>query len=116
MWRCGSAIIRWQSSGRRVASRSERHDRRAERDVRHEMAVHDVQVDDVALPPLDLGERLGEAREVGGEDRWRDADFHGNSNPTCSCRLTTTEIASFAETGAPARGYWRMIRPSGSPG
>ena len=36
--------------------------------------------------------------------------------PPSSCRVTTTVIASRAETGAPRSGYWRMITPSGRPG
>jgi hypothetical protein len=46
-----------------------RHDQGADRDRRHEMAVHDVDVDHAGAGIDHLGDLLAQAREVGGEDR-----------------------------------------------
>src|SRR5262245_8200677 len=48
----------------------------ADREVRHEPAVHDVDVEQVGPGGLDLGDIVGEGSEVCGEDRGRDLD-HG---------------------------------------
>ena len=61
------------------------HDRRADRDVRHEMAVHHVDVNEIGAAALDRRDRVAERREVGGEDRRRDLHAH---------RLTSIEIGS----------------------
>ena len=45
------------------------HDHRAEGQIRHEMAVHHVDVDPVGPGPLDLGHLLSQAGRVGREDR-----------------------------------------------
>ena len=60
-------------------------DRRADRDVRHEVAVHDVDVNQVGAAALDGRDRVAEGREVGREDRRRDQHAH---------RLTSIEIGS----------------------
>ena len=48
-------------------------DQRADRDRRHEVAVHDVDVDDPSAGGEHLVDLLAEPGEVGGEDRGRDA-------------------------------------------
>ena len=60
-------------------------DRRSDRDVRDEMSVHHVDVDEIGAAPLDGGNRVAERREVRGEDRRRDEHAH---------RLTSSEIGS----------------------
>ena len=49
------------------------HDERAHRDRRHEVAVHDVDVDRARAGVHDRGHLVAQAREVGGQDRGRDA-------------------------------------------
>ena len=49
-------------------------DQRADRDRRHEVAVHHVHVDDARAGVHDRLDLLAEAREVGRQDRGRDAD------------------------------------------
>ena len=66
--RSGWLIIRWTSSGTVAARFSGAHDRRADRDVRHEVAVHDVHVDQVGSAALDRADRVAEGREVRGEN------------------------------------------------
>ena len=52
----------------RVATRLQRaHDRRPDRDVRHEVAVHDVDVNQVGAAALDRGDVAAEVREVRGQ-------------------------------------------------
>ena len=53
--------------------RAERlHHRRADGDVRDEMAVHDVDVDPVGAGLVDRAHLLAEPREIGGQDRGGD--------------------------------------------
>ena len=52
------------------------HHRRTDRQVGHEMAVHDVDVDPVGAGLIDRAHFLAEPGEVRGEDRGRD-DGHG---------------------------------------
>ena len=61
------------------------NDRRPDRDVRHEMTVHHVDVNQVGAASLGCRDRVAEGGEVGGEDRRRDEDAH---------RLTSIEIGS----------------------
>ena len=61
------------------------HDQRSERDVRHEMAVHDVQVQQVGATPFDLGDLRCQRGEIGREKRRRNQHAH---------RLTSIEIGS----------------------
>ena len=53
------------------------HDREAERDVRDEGAVHDVQVEDVRMG-IDRFHRFREVEEVGGEEGGRDQHLTRN--------------------------------------
>jgi len=49
------------------------HDHRPDRDRRHEVAVHDIHVDDARARVHQLLDLLAEPREVGREDRGRHA-------------------------------------------
>src|ERR1051326_1667745 len=107
------------------------HDHRSDRQVRHEVAVHHIEVQEVGAG-FDVTNLVAELREVSGKNRWRDLDRHwvvvpvpgagGRAGCCCSmmplssCLLTTTVIASRALTGAPRSGNWRMIMPSAIPG
>ena len=51
-------------------------DGRADRQVRHEVAIHDVHVNEVGASLLGRRESVGEAGEVRGKDRGRDPDAH----------------------------------------
>ena len=86
------------------------HDRRADGDVRDEVAVHDVHMNQIGA--AFFGGRDGRAKrgEVGRENRRRDAD-------RCSRqRLTSSEIGSPAAIWNPADGNWRRTMPGGTPG
>ena len=62
------------SSGRRVTRRSEATIRRAHRDVGHEVAVHDIDMDPIGASSLRLGHLLASTGKVRCEDRRR--EFH----------------------------------------
>ena len=47
--------------------------RQANRDVRHETAVHDIEMNRRRARCLRLPDLIAEMREVGGENRWRNA-------------------------------------------
>ncbi len=70
-------------------------DRRPDRDVRHEVTVHDVHVNEIRAAALDGGDRVAKRREVGGENRRSDQHAH---------RLTSSEIGSPAAIWKPACG------------
>src|SRR5271170_4192864 len=57
---------------RGAAHRLDHH--RPDRDVRHEAAVHDVDMDPVGASPVDGADLLGEAPEIRRQDRRRDDD------------------------------------------
>ena len=61
--------MRWQSSGSAVVFRIDSTIGRAEREVRHEVPVHDVDVDGARPALLDRADLLAKSREVRGEDR-----------------------------------------------
>ena len=82
-------------------------DRRADRDVRHEVAVHHVDVNQIGAAALDRGDRVAERGEVGREDRRRDEHAH---------RLTSSEIGSPGPIWKPACGLWRRTMPAATPG
>jgi hypothetical protein len=50
------------------------HDGRANRDVRHEVAVHHVHVDVICAGGLGALDFLGQASEVSGQYGWGDLD------------------------------------------
>ena len=61
------------------------HDRRADGDVRDEVSVHHVDVNEIGAAAFGGSHRLTERGEIGGEDRR--SDLHGH-------RLTSIEIGS----------------------
>ena len=62
-------IIRWTSNGLARVRPKRLHHRRADGEVGHEMAVHDVDVDPVGAGLVDRADFLAELGEVGGQDR-----------------------------------------------
>ena len=62
-----------------------RNHRHTNGDVGNEVPVHHVDVDLIGAAGLDLGDLIGKAREVGGENRRGDPQLH---------RVTSSEIAS----------------------
>ena len=64
----GLVIIRWQSKNSPECRRSDSHHGRADGQVGHEVAVHDVDVQPVGLGSH-LAHRLGQAAEVGRQHR-----------------------------------------------
>ena len=64
-------------------------DRRADRDVRHEVPVHHVDVNQVGAASFDPRDLVGQPREIGREDRRRDAHGH---------RETSSVMASYGIT------------------
>ena len=82
-------------------------DRRADGDVRHEVAVHDVDVNEVGAAALRRGDGAAERGEVGRQDGWGNLDRH---------RLTSIEIGSPGAIWKPACGFWRSTTPAATPG
>ncbi len=66
-------------------ARERADDRRTDRDVRDEMPVHDVDMNEVGAAAFDGRDRRAKGCEVGRQDRRRDLDVH---------RLTSMEIGS----------------------
>src|SRR5262249_13311339 len=94
---------------RRLADRGD--DERADRDVRHEPAVHHVDVELVGAAGLDARDVGGERGEVGREDRRRDLD-HGLVIPeSAERRKRTAENPS-----VPWRWGWQRSQPAASRG
>ena len=83
---------------------------RTDRDVRHEVPVHHVDVNQVGAATFGGGDVASERCEVGGENRRRNLDR------TRSHRLTSSEIASLASHAKaacrllPDDGAWRHAR------
>src|SRR6185436_6639249 len=77
------------------------------RDVRHEMPVHHINVDQIGAAALDRGHRLSERRKVCRQNRRRNQDAH---------RLTSSEIGSPGAIWNPACGLWRSTTPAATPG
>ncbi len=91
---------------------AQRRDHRdADGQVGHEVAVHDVDVQDIGAARLADAGGCGEVREVGGEKRGGDFD-HGRA-PWAAA--TTSEITSRRRRGCPGSGFWRRIVPSEIP-
>ena len=53
-------------------------DGRAEADVRHEMAVHHVEMQPVGARRLDRRHFVSQSSEIGRKDAWRDGDSGGS--------------------------------------
>src|SRR5579884_1133439 len=60
------------------------HDRRSDGEIGHEMAVHDIDVNDGCAALLHSGDLFAQTRKIGGQDRWKDfnhsAGLKGNFN------------------------------------
>ena len=80
------------------------------RDVRDEVPVHHVDVNQIGAATFGRGDVASERCEVGGENRRRNLDRAG------SHRLTSSEIASLAPTRKPPAGCCRTTVPGGTPG
>ena len=79
----------------------------AEGEVGYEVAVHDIEMQQIRTSPLDLSHLVSEVGEIGREKRRCQSNVH---------RLTHTVMISDGATGDPAGGYWRSTRPEGTPG
>ena len=85
-------------------------DRRADCDVRDEVAVHHVDVNEIGPSFFHGRNRGAERRKIGGKNRWGEADrFRAQ-------RLTSSEIGSPAAIWNPADGDCRNTMPAGTPG
>ena len=74
IWRSGSTIIRCTSSGTRCRTGERGDDRYSERQVGHEAPIHHVDVNQVGAAGLHLPfTAAAQGREIGGEDRGRNA-------------------------------------------
>ena len=81
------------------------HDVRPDRDVRHEVAVHDVDMDPVGAGGIDGADLLAELREIRGEDRRGDDQWAGHR---CSPNMPVSR-----EQRGPSRGGWRADKHAG---
>ena len=72
--RCGLSTMRWTSSGKAVLVFEELDEPGAEGQVGDEVAVHDVDVDEVGPGRLDQPDGVLETGEIGGEEGRRDED------------------------------------------
>ena len=90
------------------------HHLRTEGNIRHEMAVHDVDVDDVAAGRHDVADRFAEPREIAGENGGEDFQrAHGllglGSSGRLACRaLKVRPVAGRSNFG---RGLRRGRNP-----
>jgi hypothetical protein len=69
-------------------------DGRPDRDVRHEMAVHDVDVQQIRAAGFHARHFVRQAREVGGEDGGGDLHRQSGRSRLLAQRLTSIEIGS----------------------
>jgi hypothetical protein len=55
------------------------HDHRADGDIRHEMAIHHIDMDVIGAGGIDGTDFRAQAGEIGRQNRWRDAGvlLHG---------------------------------------
>ena len=107
-YRSGASTIRCTSRGSVVALLKRLHDGRAERQVRHELAVHHVEVQGIGAAGFDGPDGRAHRQRVGGDDRRRDVNrVH---------RLTSREMASPGATWKPARGLCRSTMFGAMPG
>ena len=86
------------------------HHRRTDRDVRDEVPVHHVDVNQVRAATFGRRDIASERCEVGGQNRRRNLDR------ARSHRLTSSEMASLAPTRNPPAGCCRTTVPGGTPG
>ena len=88
-----------------------RHDVRPERDVRYEVAVHDVEMEAIDARPLQFSNDAIEIAEVGGEDAGRDRDSHS----VRTARAPGAAALSYDEH-LPATSHRRRGRRAGTVG
>ena len=88
------------------------HDHRPHRQIRDEVPVHHVDMNQVGPARFDHRELLTQDPEVGSEDGRRKQHGHRGSDQ----RLTSSEIASPGAIWNPAWGFWRRTTPAGTPG
>src|SRR6185295_6919885 len=73
------------------------NDDRTDRDRRHEVSVHHINVNEIGAAALGGGDVTAQSGEVGGEDGGRDLDVpHG---------LTSSETVSLGATWNPPTGF-----------
>ncbi len=82
----------------------------ADADVRHEVAVHHVDMDQVGSTAFGGGDGGSEGREVCRQNGRREADR------STAQWLISSEIGSPAAIWNPAAGAWRRTMPAGTPG
>ena len=78
----GVSTIRWASNGTVTYGAGGGDDVGPEREVGHELAVHDVPLDEVDAGLLQGGDLLAEPGEVGGQHGRGDLDRAGHRGPT----------------------------------
>jgi hypothetical protein len=67
--------MRWTSSGQAGGLSGGFYDKRADGDIRHKMAIHDVDMNPVGAGRLNGLNFFAETREIGGQNGWGD-QFH----------------------------------------
>ena len=77
--------------------------RRAERQIGDEVAVHHVDMHEVATGFVDGAHLLAQSGEVGREDRWRDTDGPSHPQHTIARSFATLCIAPTPRYGLPRR-------------
>src|SRR5262249_57360901 len=88
-------------------------DRRSHGKIRHEMSIHDVDVDAVRSRALGLGHLLAQAGEIGREDRWSELDCVGRHIAPLSLRYRRIRVLgelSWPSLGSPLLSRFRMVR------
>ena len=70
------------------------YDERAQRDVRHKMAIHYIYMDVITPSRLHLGDLLAKSREIGRKDGWCDLDTstHAAHRQYHTCFCTKTQV------------------------
>ena len=99
---------------RQAGAASERsHHRDAEAEVGHEVAVHDVDVEQIGTAGFGRADRAAQIEQIGGQERRRDLQ-----RPTSAMRsppATTSEITSRRRSRCPGSGCWRSTIPGAAP-
>ena len=78
-----------------------------EGEIRNEVSIHQIEVQQIGAGGFDLGDLSGEPGKIRRQKGWSDANIH---------RLTHTEMMSDRDSGEPAGGYWRSTIPAERPG
>ena len=91
------------------------NDRLADRDVRDEVAIHDVDVDQIGAPALDGRDLAAEIQKVRRQNGWRDLYPVCRPDGAIGHWLTSREIESAGPTRKPPAGRCRTTVPGGTP-